>query len=71
MAHGKQGKWQKKIPVMENTGNLEVLPKHRENTGNLVYSSCKFPDSNGKRYFEICHENLQFFLKLDRSVLCM
>ena len=27
---GKQGKWQKKIPVRENTGNLEILPKHRE-----------------------------------------
>ena len=29
---GKQGKWKKKIPVRENTGNLEILPKHRENT---------------------------------------
>ena len=29
-AQGKQGKWQKKIPVRENTGNLEVLPKHRK-----------------------------------------
>ena len=26
-------------------------PKHRKNTGNLVYSTCKFPDSKGKRYF--------------------
>ena len=24
-AQGKQGKWQKKIPVRENTGNLEIL----------------------------------------------
>ena len=39
-----QGKWQNKIPVRENTGNLENLPKHRD-TGNLVCSSCKFPDS--------------------------
>ena len=29
-AQGKQGKWPKKIPVRENTGNLEILPKHRE-----------------------------------------
>ena len=26
----------KKIPVRENTGNLEMLPEHRENTGNFV-----------------------------------
>ena len=25
-----QGKWPKKFPVRENTGNLEILPKHRE-----------------------------------------
>ena len=25
-----------KIPVRESTGNLEILPKHRENTGNMV-----------------------------------
>ena len=25
-----QGKWPKKFPVKENTGNLEILPKHRE-----------------------------------------
>ena len=30
MTQGKQGKWQKKFPVRENTGNLEILPKHRE-----------------------------------------
>ena len=42
-----QGKWPKKIPVRENTGNLEILPKHREDTGNLVCSSCILPDSKG------------------------
>ena len=26
----------KKIPVRENTGNLEILSKHREKTGNFV-----------------------------------
>ena len=40
-----QGKWPKKIPVRENTDNLEILPKPRKNTGNLVCSSCRFPDS--------------------------
>ena len=64
-AQGKQGKWQKKIPVrdtqgiwkcFQNTGNLEIWPKHRENTENLVCSSSKFPDSKGKRYFEICQK---------------
>ena len=37
----------KKIPV--KTGNLEF--------------GCKFPDSKGKRYFDICLENFQFFLE--------
>ena len=74
-AQGKQGKWQKVFPVRENTGNLEILPKHRENTGNLVCSSCKLPDFKGKRYFEICRKKIsQKMLKLDtsaKSVLCM
>ena len=58
---GKQEKSQKKFPVRENTGNLEILPKHRENTGNLACSSCNFPDSKGKRCFDICSENFLFF----------
>ena len=35
------------------------VEKHRENTGNLVCSSCKFPDSKGKRYFEfrVCNSH--------------
>ena len=32
-AQGKQGKSQKKIPCMENSGNLKNSLKHRENTG--------------------------------------
>ena len=72
---GKTGKMErKKIPVRENTGNLEILPKHRENTGNLVCSSCKFRDSKGKRYFKICRKYFQLFWELDKSaksVLCM
>ena len=35
-AQGKQGKWQTKFPVRENAGNLEILPKHRENTVNSL-----------------------------------
>ena len=57
----KKVKWQKKIPVRENTGNLESLPKQRENRGNFVCSSCKFPDSKGKGYCDICRENCHFF----------
>ena len=45
----------------KNTGNLEILPKHREKTGNLVCSSCKFPDPKSKKYFGICQENFHFF----------
>ena len=62
-AQGKQGNREndKKKSVRENTGNLEILPKHRENTGNLVCSSCKFPDPKSKKYFGICHENFHFF----------
>ena len=55
-AQVKQGKWQNRVPVMEKTGNLEILPKHRENTGNLVCSSFKFPGSKCKRYFDFCHK---------------
>ena len=49
-AQGKQGKWQKEFPVRENTGNLEILSKHRENTGNFDSSSCKCSDSESKGY---------------------
>ena len=35
--------------------------KHKENTGNVICPSCKFPDSMGKRYFNICRENFRFF----------
>ena len=60
-AQGKQGKGPDKFAVRENTRNLEILP----NTGKFVCTSCKFPDSNGKGYCDICHENFHvFFLKL-------
>ena len=54
---------QKNFPVRENTGNMNILPKHMENAWNLVCSGCKFPDFKGKRYFEICSENLQKFVE--------
>ena len=61
MAQRKQGKWTKKIPVRENTGNLEILPKHRENTENFACSRCKFPDAKDKGYYGICRKNFHFF----------
>ena len=65
----KTGEMAKKtIPGQGNIENLEILPKHWENTGNLVCSSCKFLDSKGKGYCDICSENFHFFpQKLDRS----
>ena len=35
---GKQGKWLKKIPCREKSGNLKILFNIRENTGNLKIS---------------------------------
>ena len=54
------------------SGKTPEIWKFCENIGNLVSSNCKFL---GKRFFEICRENLQFvFWELDKSaksVLCM
>ena len=58
---GKTGKWPKKVPVRDNTGNLESLPKHEENTGNFICSCCNFLGSNGKEYCDICHNNFHVF----------
>ena len=49
-AQGKQGKWPQKNP---SQGKHKFGIK-KKNTGNLDFSSCKFPDSKGKRYFNIC-----------------
>ena len=54
------------IRVRENTGNLEILPKHWENTGDLVCSSCKFSYFKGKQYFEIAAKSM---LHISRSVV--
>ena len=66
-AQGKQGKSPKKIPCQGKHREFGNLSKIQGKHGNLVCSSCKLPDSKGKRYFDICHENFQIFLKLDKS----
>ena len=67
---GKTGKMAKK---KSPSGKTHGIWKFCQNTGNLVCSSYKFPDSQGKRYFDIYRENFQICLKLDKSaksVLC-
>ena len=52
---GKTGKMAtKKNPCQGKYREFGNLPKHSENTVNLVCSSCKFPDSKGKGYCDIC-----------------
>ena len=45
------------------SGKTQGIWKFCQNTGNFFCSSCKFPDTKGKRYFDICRENSQFFLE--------
>ena len=71
METGKTGKMAEKFSVRENTGNMEMLPKHKENTGNLVCSSCNFPDSKGKRCSIFAVKIFIFLEELDKAVLCM
>ena len=54
---GKQGKWPKK----SQSGKTQGIWKFCQNTGNFVCSSCKFPDSKGKGYCDICCENFHLF----------
>ena len=80
-AQGKQGKWPKKIPVRENTGNLEILSKHREyclNTGKtqriLLAQVVNVLIPKVKDIAIVAAKKSFFFEKLDRSaksVLCM
>ena len=67
-AQGKQWKLPKKNAIREKTGNLEILPKHEENTGNFVCSSCTFPDSKGKEYYDTCFDN--FNVLLEAGYIC-
>ena len=52
----------KKIPVRENT----EIWKFYKNTGNLVCSSCKFPDSKGKIYLE-----RKFQFSFEAGLVCL
>ena len=80
-AQGKQGKWPKKIPVRENTGNLEMLSKHREfclNTGKiqgiLLAQVVNVLSLKVKDIAKVAAKKSFFFEKLNRSaksVLCM
>ena len=57
---GKTGKIAQKNSLSGKTQVIwKFCPKHRENTENLFCSSCTFPDSKGKRFFDICHGNFQ------------
>ena len=60
---GKQGKWPKKFPVRENTGNLEFC----QNTGNFV-------KTQGFFFAQVVNALILKVKKLNRSaksVLCM
>ena len=54
------GKTGKMTPTKSLSGKTQEILKLCQNTGNLVCSSCKFPDSKGKRYFNICRK-IPFF----------
>ena len=58
---GKTGKMVKKIPCQGKHREFGNFAKTRGNTGNFFYSSCKFPNSNGKGYCNICPEKFHFF----------
>ena len=45
------------------SGKTQGIWKFCQNTGNLVCSSCKFPDYKGKGYFYICRENSQIYFE--------
>ena len=48
-------------PKKSLSGKIQEICKFCQNTGNSVCSSCKFPDSKGKGYCDICHEFSIFF----------
>ena len=75
---GKQGKWPKKFPVRENTGNLEILSKHREFCLNRGKTKgillAQIVNVLILKVKDIAIVAFIFFQKLDRSaksVLCM
>ena len=54
----KTGKMAKRNSLSVKT---QGIWKFCQNTGNFVYSSCKFPYSKGKRYFGFCREYFYYF----------
>ena len=73
-AQGKQGKWPKKFPVRVNTGNLEILSKHRENTEIFFAQVVNALILKVKDIAIFAAKKLFFLQKLDRSaksVLCI
>ena len=69
-----QGKWPKKFPVRETTGNLEIWSKHREfgqNTGKtqgiLLAQVVNVPILKVKDIAIVAAKKSIFFQKLDRS----
>ena len=62
-AQGKQGKWGKwpKNYLSWKHRKFENMPKRRENTRNLIWSSCKFSDCKGKKYCDICLKNFHSY----------
>ena len=51
------------VPKRSTQGKHREFGKFCQNAGNLVCSSCKFPDSKGIRYLDICHENSQILFE--------
>ena len=67
---GKRGKWRKKIRQGKHRefGNFA---KTQEKHGNLVCSSCKFPDPKVKDISVFAAKISIFSEDLDKAVLCM
>ena len=69
-AQGKHGKWPKTIPVRENTGNFEILPKHRIWFAQVVNSLILKVKDISEYAAKISQKNLKL-AKSAKSVLCM
>ena len=69
---GKTGKMTKTslFGNLINTWDLEILPKHRESTGNSVCPSCETPDTKDQGYCDICCETFQYFLRKCEFLPC-
>ena len=56
-------------PKKSLSGKTQGIWKCCQNTRNLVCSSCKFPNSKDKRYFNIWHGNFLFFSP-EAAIVC-